>query len=113
MSIATIILAAGQGSRMKSDIPKVLHKIASAPMLWHTMQSAAQIEADKTIVVVGHGGTETSDAAHEFNADAKIVWQKEQNGTGHAVMQAKDELEGFDGDVIVLYGDTPFVRPET
>ncbi len=113
MSTATIILAAGQGSRMKSDLPKVLHKIGSAPMLWHTMQCAAQIEAEQTIVVVGHGGEATSDAAHEYNEDAKIVWQKEQNGTGHAVLQAQAELKDFDGDVIVLYGDTPFVKPET
>ncbi len=113
MSTATVILAAGQGSRMKSDLPKVLHKIAGAPMLWHTMQCAAQIEADQTIMVVGHGGAETTKAAYEYNADAKIVWQKEPNGTGHAVLQAQAELEGFDGDVIVLYGDTPFIRPET
>ena len=113
MNTATVILAAGQGSRMKSDLPKVLHKIAGAPMLWHTMQCAAQIEADKTIVVVGHGGEATSDAAIEYNADAKIVWQKEQNGTGHAVLQAKAELKDFEGDVVVLYGDTPFVEPET
>ncbi|OUS06789.1 UDP-N-acetylglucosamine diphosphorylase/glucosamine-1-phosphate N-acetyltransferase [Rhodobacterales bacterium 52_120_T64] len=113
MSIATLILAAGQGSRMKSDLPKVLHKIAGAPMLWHTMQCAAQIEADQTIVVVGHGGEKTSDAAIEYDADAKIIWQKDQNGTGHAVQQAKAEMDDFDGDVIVLYGDTPFIRPET
>jgi bifunctional UDP-N-acetylglucosamine pyrophosphorylase/glucosamine-1-phosphate N-acetyltransferase len=113
MSTATVILAAGQGSRMKSNLPKVLHKIAGAPMLWHTMQCAAQIEAGRTIVVVGHGGDVTSDAALEYNADAKIVWQTAQNGTGHAVKQAKAELEDFDGDVIVLYGDTPFVKPET
>ncbi len=111
MSTAVIILAAGQGSRMKSDIPKVLHKVASAPMLWHIMQRADQIGAEKTVVVVGHGGEAVAAAALKFNENAETVWQKTQNGTGHAVLQAN--LTDFDGDVIVLYGDTPFVRPET
>lgn len=60
MSTAVIILAAGQGSRMKSDLPKVLHNIAGVPMLWHAMQRANQIEADRTIVIVGHGGDKTA-----------------------------------------------------
>ena len=113
MSTAVIILAAGQGSRMKSDLPKVLHKIAGAPMLWHAMQRAQQIEAEKTVVVVGHGGELAEKSAMEFDAEASIVWQSEQNGTGHAVQQAADVLNGFDGDAFVLYGDTPFVQPET
>lgn len=111
MNTAVIILAAGQGSRMKSDIPKVLHKIASAPMLWHTMQRADQIGAKKTVVVVGHGGEAVAASALKFDKNAKTVWQNEQNGTGHAVQQA--DLADFEGDVIVLYGDTPFVKPET
>lgn len=113
MSIAVIILAAGQGSRMKSDRPKVLHNIAGVPMLWHAMQRAQQIEAERTIVVVGHGKDETTVAANAFDPDADVVWQAEQNGTGHAVQQAASALQSFDGDAIVLYGDTPFVRPET
>ena len=113
MSTAVIILAAGQGSRMKSDLPKVLHKIAGVPMLWHAMQRASQIEADQTIVVVGHSGDATAAAAHAYNPDAKIVWQKEQYGTGHAVQQAAAALEGFEGDAVILYGDTPFIQPET
>lgn len=113
MNTAVIILAAGHGSRMKSDLPKVLHKLAGAPMLWHAMQRADQIEADKTIVVVGHGGEAVEKSAHAFNAEASVVWQKDQNGTGHAVQQAEKELIGFDGDAIVLYGDTPFVTIET
>lgn len=113
MSTAVIILAAGHGSRMKSDVPKVLHKIAGVPMLWHAMQCASQIEADRTVVVVGHEGERTAASANEYAPEAQIVWQDEQNGTGHAVQQAAEVLNGFDGDAIVLYGDTPFVRPET
>ena len=113
MSTAVVILAAGQGSRMKSDLPKVLHKIAGVPMLWHAMQRASQVEAEQTIVVVGHGGEATLAAVQDYNPDAKVVWQKDQNGTGHAVQQAADALDGFEGDVIVLYGDTPFVQSGT
>jgi len=113
MSTAVIILAAGQGSRMKSDLPKVLHNIAGVPMLWHAMQRADQIEADQTVVVVGHGRDETAASAQTYNADAKIVWQEQQNGTGHAVQQTAEALDGFEGDVIVLYGDTPFIQTET
>ena len=79
MSTAIIILAAGQGSRMKSDLPKVLHHIAGVPMLWHAMQRANQLESDRTIVVVGHGGEKTAAAALEYNPDTQIVWQKKQN----------------------------------
>lgn len=111
MNTAVIILAAGQGSRMKSDIPKVLHKIASAPILWHTMQRADQIGADKTVIVVGHGGETVATSAQKFSETVETVWQQAQKGTGHAVQQA--DLADFDGDVIVLYGDTPFVKPET
>ncbi len=113
MSIATIILAAGQGSRMKSDLPKVLHKIAGVPMLWHAMQPASQIEADRTIVVVGHGGDETAASAKAYDPEVQIVQQTDQNGTGHAVQQASKTLDGFDGNAIILYGDTPFIQPDT
>ena len=113
MSIALIILAAGQGTRMNSDKPKVLHKLAGAPLLWHAMKTGAQIGADKTVVVVGHGGEVVEKSAKTFDPQAEIVWQKEQNGTGHAVQQAESALTGFNGDALILYGDTPFIRPET
>ena len=113
MTTAVIILAAGQGSRMKSDLPKVLHKVAGAPMLWHAMQRARQIEAEKTVVVVGHGGELAEKSALEFDSDAIVVWQNAQNGTGHAVQQTAGVLKGFEGDAVVLYGDTPFIQPET
>ena len=113
MNIALIILAAGKGTRMKSDLPKVLHAVAGAPMLVHAMKSAQDLEPSKTIVVAGHGADAVSDAAKAFDETAEVVLQLEQLGTAHAVAQAKDALAGFDGDAIVLYGDTPFISPET
>ncbi|MGR3503911.1 bifunctional UDP-N-acetylglucosamine diphosphorylase/glucosamine-1-phosphate N-acetyltransferase GlmU [Pseudaestuariivita sp.] len=112
-STALIILAAGQGSRMLSDLPKVLHKVAGAPLLWHAMRAGAALEPARQIVVTGHGGEEVAASAMAYDASAEIVTQSEQLGTGHAVAQAKDLLADFDGDVIVLYGDTPFISPET
>ncbi|MCF6305138.1 MAG: bifunctional UDP-N-acetylglucosamine diphosphorylase/glucosamine-1-phosphate N-acetyltransferase GlmU [Rhodobacteraceae bacterium] len=113
MTTAIIILAAGQGSRMVSDLPKVMHKVAGVSLLGHAMRCAAQIEAEKTVVVVGHQGEQVSELALTIDPDVEIAKQKTQNGTGDAVRQASEKLQDFDGDVIVLYGDTPFVQPET
>ncbi len=113
MSVAVIILAAGMGSRMKSDTPKVLHEIAQAPMLIHVLHAAAEIAVEKTVIVTGHGADRVAAIATDFDDTAETVHQEAQNGTGHAVQQVATALQDFDGDVIVLYGDTPFVRPET
>ncbi|WP_349293856.1 bifunctional UDP-N-acetylglucosamine diphosphorylase/glucosamine-1-phosphate N-acetyltransferase GlmU [Gemmobacter sp. 24YEA27] len=113
MQVSLIILAAGQGSRMNSDLPKVLHKVAAAPLLHHAMAAGATLSPVATIVVVGHGGDEVAASALKFDPDVVITRQEEQNGTGHAVDQARAALEGQPGDVIVLYGDTPFIRAET
>lgn len=113
MSIALIILAAGKGTRMKSDLPKVLHQVAGAPMLIHAMKSAEALEPEKTIVVAGHGSDAVSKAAITYDETSQVVLQTEQLGTAHAVAQAKEALSGFEGDALVLYGDTPFIRPET
>lgn len=113
MGTALIILAAGKGTRMKSDLPKVLHKVAGVPMLHHAMRGGAALSPERTIVVAGHGADEVEAAAKDYDPEAIIALQEEQNGTGHAVAQAKPALEGFDGDAIVLYGDTPFISPET
>ncbi|MBO6884355.1 MAG: bifunctional UDP-N-acetylglucosamine diphosphorylase/glucosamine-1-phosphate N-acetyltransferase GlmU [Marivita sp.] len=113
MSIALVILAAGKGTRMESDLPKVLHKIGGAPLLHHAMLSASALEPERTLVVTGHGAELVEAAAQEFDADAIAVRQTEQLGTAHAVAQARDALKGFEGDVIVLYGDTPFITTET
>ncbi|MFK5997037.1 MAG: bifunctional UDP-N-acetylglucosamine diphosphorylase/glucosamine-1-phosphate N-acetyltransferase GlmU [Rhodobacterales bacterium] len=113
MGIAVIILAAGMGSRMNSDTPKVLHEVAATPMLVHVLSSAREISADKTVVITGNGAEAVTRVAMGFDDTTKMVHQEAQNGTGHAVQQAASVLQDFDGDVIVLYGDTPFVRPET
>lgn len=113
MSTALIILAAGQGSRMKSDLPKVLHQIGNAPMFAHAMAAGASLAPEKTVVVVGHGGDQVAAAAKAVDETVEIARQEEQLGTAHAVAQAKEALAGFDGDAFVLYGDTPFISSET
>jgi bifunctional UDP-N-acetylglucosamine pyrophosphorylase/glucosamine-1-phosphate N-acetyltransferase len=113
MPIALVILAAGQGTRMNSDLPKVLHKVAGAPLLIHAMRAGAALEPERTIIVAGHGAEQVTAAARAHDETALVVVQAEQLGTGHAVAQALPALKTFQGKVIVLYGDTPFVRPET
>ncbi|MCT4607967.1 MAG: bifunctional UDP-N-acetylglucosamine diphosphorylase/glucosamine-1-phosphate N-acetyltransferase GlmU [Pelagimonas sp.] len=113
MSISLIVLAAGKGTRMKSDLPKVLHRIAHAPMLWHAMRSGAALSPERCVVVAGHGADQVEASAKDFDPQAQIVLQTEQLGTGHAVAQARPALDGFEGDAIVLYGDTPFISEET
>jgi bifunctional UDP-N-acetylglucosamine pyrophosphorylase/glucosamine-1-phosphate N-acetyltransferase len=108
---SVIILAAGQGTRMRSDTHKVLHPIARRPMLEHLLDTVERLGAERRVVVVGKG-REQVEAALQGH-DVLIATQAEQKGTGHAVQQAEAALEGFDGTVIVLYGDTPFVAGET
>lgn len=107
---AAIILAAGKGTRMKSDLHKVLHPIAGHPMLEHLMAAVDQLKPARKVVVVG-AGREQIEAA--VNGRADTVLQEPQLGTGHAVQQAQQALSGFAGDVLVLYGDVPFVRADT
>lgn len=109
-TIAAVILAAGKGTRMKSSLHKVLHPIAGRPMLDHLMASVAALEPARQVVVVG-SGREQLEAA--LGDRAQTCLQEPQLGTGHAVQQAEAALAGFGGDVLVLYGDVPFVRPET
>ncbi len=113
METALIILAAGKGTRMKSDLPKVLHPIAGAPILEHAMASAAAVAPTRTIVVAGHGLEAVRAAALDFDSTAEVVEQTEQLGTGHAAGQAADALKDFNGAALVLFGDTPFLQPET
>lgn len=108
--IAAIVLAAGKGTRMKSSLHKVLHSIAGRPMLDHLLASVDALNPARTVVVVGHGREQIEESV---GARAAIALQEPQLGTGHAVQQAQAALEGFEGDVLVLYGDVPFVRTET
>ncbi|MCV2863690.1 bifunctional UDP-N-acetylglucosamine diphosphorylase/glucosamine-1-phosphate N-acetyltransferase GlmU [Defluviimonas sp. WL0075] len=113
MATALILLAAGQGTRMNSDLPKVLHKVAGAPLLHHAMAAGAALAPERVVVVAGHGAEAVAKAALSYDDTVAVVRQEEQLGTGHAVQQALPALEGFEGTVIVLYGDTPFIQAET
>ncbi len=113
MPTAVVILAAGQGERMNSELPKVLHPLAAAPLIAHALAAARGLDPERVVVVTGHGAAAVEAAVAEADPEARFARQAEQRGTGHAVMQAAAALEDFDGDVVVLYGDTPFVRPET
>jgi bifunctional UDP-N-acetylglucosamine pyrophosphorylase/glucosamine-1-phosphate N-acetyltransferase len=108
--LAVIILAAGMGTRMKSDLHKVLHPIAGRAMVEHLLASVAELSPARQVVVAGHGREQLAAA---LDGRAQIVVQDPQLGTGHAVLQADAALAGFPGDVLILYGDVPFVRPET
>ncbi|WP_170340369.1 bifunctional UDP-N-acetylglucosamine diphosphorylase/glucosamine-1-phosphate N-acetyltransferase GlmU [Ruegeria arenilitoris] len=113
MSTALVILAAGKGTRMNSDIPKVLHPIAQIPMLVHAMRAGSVLAPERTVIVTGHGAEAVAKVARAEDEDARIVVQDQQLGTAHAVAQARAALDGFTGDVVVLYGDTPFLQPDT
>lgn len=117
MTIAAIILAAGQGSRMRSSHPKPLHEIGSLPMLHHSLNAAKKAGAETFVVVVGHQGDRVSESAQDWAATHEcrldIVWQEEQNGTGHAVLCAKPALKGHGGPVLVLFADSPLLRGQT
>ena len=113
MQVSLIVLAAGLGTRMNSDLPKVLHPLAFVPMLHHALSAGPAMEAAKIVVVTGHGADRVAKAAQAFDDTIECVLQDPQLGTGHAVAQAAPLLANTPGDAIVLYGDTPFVRPET
>lgn len=109
MNLKIVILAAGQGTRMKSKIPKVLHKVLDKPMLDHVMEAAQVVTNIKPIVVIGH----MSDMVREHLGDkAEIALQEEQLGTGHAVMMAEHYIDDED-EVLILCGDTPLIKGET
>jgi bifunctional UDP-N-acetylglucosamine pyrophosphorylase/glucosamine-1-phosphate N-acetyltransferase len=108
---AVVILAAGQGTRMRSDTHKVLHPIASRPLLLHLLDRVDALGADKRVVVVGKGRDQVEVALS--GRDVTIAHQEQQLGTGHAVQQAEGALTGYDGPVLILYGDTPFVEAGT
>ena len=107
---AAIVLAAGKGTRMRSDLPKVLHRVCGLPMVEHVVRSLRGAGVDRVVVVVGHGG-EAVQAA--LGASVEYAWQREQLGTGHAVRCAVESLAGFEGTVIVASGDTPLVDAAT
>ena len=107
MKITTIILAAGKGTRMRSELPKILHKIADRPLLQHVYDTAKQLENNTVKIVVGHGAEQVTKALK--NLDADWVEQKRQLGTGHAVQQVSDQITDTD-TVLILYGDVPLLK---
>ncbi len=113
MTLAAVILAAGEGSRMKSDTPKVLHELAGAPLIAHVLATAAEAGAAPRVVVTGRGAAEVEAAVRTLDPEAPLARQAEQRGTADAVAAAREALAGHGGDVVVLYGDTPLVQAGT
>ena len=107
---AVIILAAGQGTRMKSGRAKVLHEICGRPLLGYPLTVAETLAPSRLMVVVGRDADQVQET---FVGRAEFVLQAEQKGTGHAVLQTEPKLRGFQGEVLILYGDTPLLREET
>jgi len=110
MPLSVVVLAAGQGTRMNSDLPKVLHEIGGVPMLSHVIRAAQALEAEDITVVYGHGGEQVQSALSDY----KISWveQTEQLGTGHAVDQAMPKVPD-NHTTLLLYGDVPLITTET
>ncbi|MGL4653635.1 bifunctional UDP-N-acetylglucosamine diphosphorylase/glucosamine-1-phosphate N-acetyltransferase GlmU [Cetobacterium sp.] len=109
MSLKTLILAAGKGTRMKSELPKVLHKVCGVPMVQKIVNTCSKIGSVENILILGHKKEEVL----KVLPNMEYVVQEEQLGTGHAVIQAKEKLKDFDGTVMILCGDTPLLREET
>ncbi len=108
--VTAVLLAAGQGTRMKSTLPKVLHPVCGRPMVWHALQAVAPVCTQKPVLVVGHGAEAVQQTVGQ---EARFVLQAERLGTGHAVRQAEALLRGQVRYVIVTYADMPLLRPET
>ena len=108
-NLTAVILAAGKGTRMKSKLPKVLHKVGGHPMLEHVMDAAEAAGCRDNVVVIGHGAELVRELV---GSRARIALQAEQLGTGHAVLQAADTLQDFTGTVMILCGDTPLLEAE-
>ena len=108
--LLTITLAAGKGTRMKSELPKVLHKVAGKSMVQHVVDTAENLNPKQNFVIVGYKGEKVK---AETEGNLEFVEQKKQLGTGHAVQQVADQLKNFTGNVLVLYGDTPLLTEST
>lgn len=108
---AVILLAAGKGKRMKSDLPKVLHEIEGRPMIRWLLDTLVPMNFDRLIAVIGHGGDLVKQALKDYSVE--FVWQHDQLGTGHAVKMAKEAMAGFDGTTLVAAGDVPFLSRES
>lgn len=110
-SLITVIMAAGKGTRMRSDLAKVLHPLCGRPLIQYVVETAVAIHSSRILVIVGHQADAVREALTPYPVE--FVLQQDLLGTGHAVMQAAPALSGFTGDLLVLAGDTPLVRPAT
>ncbi len=108
-----VVLAAGKGTRMGSDLAKVLHPVAGAPMVYYPIRSAQEAGAGDIVVVVGHQAEQVRETVAEAFPAARFALQREQRGTGHAVLCALEALEGASGQVLILSGDVPLLRTQT
>ncbi|MGH8003275.1 MAG: NTP transferase domain-containing protein, partial [Limisphaerales bacterium] len=108
---AAVILAAGKGKRMRSSLPKVLHRLAGRPLVVWVVEAAQKAGIKKIIVVIGFKGEKVKKALRNYPVD--FVWQKSQLGTGHAVRMAYPKLKNFSGALLVLAGDVPALKPQT
>ncbi len=106
IDVVAVILAAGKGTRMRSDLPKVLHRISGRPMISYVINACERADIDRICIVVGYGSEKIT---YELGSGYTYVIQEEQLGTGHALMQAEDVLKDFPGNILVLYGDGPFI----
>jgi bifunctional UDP-N-acetylglucosamine pyrophosphorylase/glucosamine-1-phosphate N-acetyltransferase len=113
MQVSVIVLAAGQGTRMNSDLPKVLHHVAAVPLLHHALATAQGLEPSHIVVVTGHGADAVAASATAYSEAVETVVQDPQLGTAHAVGQVAPLLDGVGGEAIVLYADTPMIRDDT
>jgi bifunctional UDP-N-acetylglucosamine pyrophosphorylase / glucosamine-1-phosphate N-acetyltransferase len=111
--LAVVVLAAGMGTRMKSAIPKVLHKVAGRSLLGHVLHATQNLNAAKVVVVHGPGHDEVKKASTKIMPGCLFVEQTERKGTGHAVLMAENALQDFNGTVLVLCGDVPLIQPHT
>ena len=112
-SIACVILCAGQGTRMKSALPKVLHELAGLPMVEHVVTTTQQLPPEETIIVVGPSMPQVQKTIEGLDLSATLAVQQQALGTGHAVRAAEEALADFDGLVFILYGDTPLIEADT
>ncbi len=110
-NLAVVILAAGKGTRMKSNRAKALHMLAGQPLINHVVKQSLALQPDYVGVVIGHQGQQVKEALRGFNVD--FMMQEEQLGTGHALMQSRKALKEFRGDLVVLYTDIPLLRSDT
>ncbi|MBO8091900.1 MAG: NTP transferase domain-containing protein [Prosthecochloris sp.] len=111
MSLAVIIMAAGKGTRMKSDLPKVLHQACGKPLVDYVIETSLMLDPQNIVLIVGHESGKVQQATSRFPVTCAL--QEPQLGTGHAVMQAEQALEDFEGDILILSGDAPLITHRT